>query len=116
MKGRVIDEEAVCLLAVFPQALAVVAGQNDQGIPQEALLPQESEHSTDLGVRKGDFTVIGMTEIPTGIGLRRLVGCVRVVEVNPQKEWPPGVELEPPESRVHHSIPTALNRVQMHFI
>src|SRR6266705_2894555 len=108
MKGRLIDEKAVCLLAVFP-------GQNDQRVPKEALLPQESEHSADLGVRKGDFTVIEMTEIPAGIGLRRFVGCVRVVEVNPQKEWPPGVELEPLEGGVHHSIATALDRAQMHF-
>jgi len=57
-----------------------------------------------------------MTEIPAGIGLRRFVGCVRVVEVNPQKEWPPGVELEPLEGGVHHSIATALDRVQVYFV
>ena len=84
--GGVVDEVAVELLAVVAEALAVVRGQNHQRSIKICTLFQGFAEVADQGVGVGDLALVGAPAILRRKRLRRRVGIVRVVEVEPQKE------------------------------
>ena len=73
------------VLAVLAQALAVIAGHDDERGVERAALPQRVDDTSDLGIGVGNFAVIGVA-----VGFReilrwRFVRSVRVVEVDPHE-------------------------------
>jgi hypothetical protein len=72
-------------LAVLAQALAVVGRDHEQGLFAQAQPAQGLVEATDQLVRKGHLAVVEPARIAGGIRLRRLVGIVGIVEVQPQE-------------------------------
>jgi hypothetical protein len=57
--GRVVDEDAVRLLAVLAEALAVVGGQDDQRVIEDAGRAEPVEEAADALVGLRDLRVVG---------------------------------------------------------
>ena len=81
MQRRLVRKQAVCLLAVLAEALAVIARDDDQRGTR--LARQAAEKRRERGVGPGHFAEIGIRR-----KLRRpfcggLIGCVRIVEMHP---------------------------------
>ncbi len=61
-EGGVVDEDAVRLLTVLAQALAVVRGHEQHRAPDQALFFQSAEQPAQLPVHEGDLAVVGSAE------------------------------------------------------
>src|SRR5439155_4225668 len=64
----------------------------------------------DLRIRVGDLRVVGRLRETRAERLRRLVGIVGVIEVDPEEEGPGGALAEPDERARHHLASAALHR------
>ena len=81
----VVDEDAVGLLAVLAQSLAMVRGHEDEGARRPALRLQEPQQPAELRVHEGDLAVVGAAGEPRREVRRRLVGRVGVEVVDPEE-------------------------------
>ena len=115
MERRVIDEEAVRFLAVFPQSFAVVACERDYRMVEEAPLLQERQQAPDLRVRERNLAVVEVSAIAAGVGFGRGVRKMGIVEVYPQKKRP-GSLLEPAQRLIHHQVTAPLSEVEVGFV
>jgi len=83
-KRRIVDEDTVFGLAVLAQALAVIRG-DDHECPVGPRL--ERAHDLAEGPVAGrDLALVRMPGILLGERGRRIVGRMRIVEVDPEKE------------------------------
>ena len=85
--GCLVDEEAVGRLLVLAQAFAVVAGEDQEGVLDEAVGFEELPEPAELGIGEGDLAEIGMVGVCLSKGGGRLVGRMRVVEMDPGEEF-----------------------------
>jgi hypothetical protein len=84
----VIEEHPVRALAMFAEALAMVAEDNDERRVAGRDVGHRPEQAADLGVGVGHFAVVGVAAGPgQGVGGRR-VWRVRIVEMHPQEVRP----------------------------
>jgi hypothetical protein len=83
--GCTVDEDRVCLLAVFAETFAVVGGQHDQCPIEFARRAQGIDQPSELPVRVGDFGVVAAR---TGGAdpARRLVRLVRIEQMHPREK------------------------------
>ena len=89
LHGGVVDEEAVGALAVAPQALAVVPDEREHGVVGQFVRVQPVEEASHQRVGERHFGVVVRPDVvarPGSPRLRRVVGPVRVVEVDPREE------------------------------
>ena len=75
-------------LAVLPQRFAVVGGQDDQGTVRPPPFPQTFEQDGQLRVDKGDLARIRIGGVLGPERLRRVVGGMRIPEMDPAEPWP----------------------------
>ena len=80
---------------MFAEHLAVVAGEDDEGVVVEPERTQLVEHLPDAAIGERDLTGIRIVAPLRGERLGGLVGIVRVVEVNEQEERLALVGIEP---------------------
>ena len=85
--GRIVDEETVLFFAVLSKGFAVIAEENDQRIVIEVVggMLEPGEEPTQLAVRVGDFALIGLLRILRAERFGRVIGAVRVVEMEPEE-------------------------------
>ena len=83
---RLVDEEAVRALAVFAEALAVIAHDDDDGVLGEMVRVEIGEQAADLRIDERDLADVGMAGVARLERLRRIVRRVRVVEMDPAEE------------------------------
>ena len=102
LDGRLVGEQAVRALAVLAQALAVVAGEDDQR-PRRGRLQERNEQGPQRGVGGGDLTYVGGTAIAGRVRLRGHVGGVRLVDMDPA-EGGAAVALGEPAARRGHRL------------
>ena len=76
-----------CVRSPCAQALSVIADEDDEGALEQVASLEEAEHATDLRVHEYDGALIPARPIRPAVG--RVVGRVRVVEVQPSKELGP---------------------------
>ena len=86
MERGLVDEEAVDALAVLAQALAVVGRHHQERVVPQPQAAQGLVQAAHELVRPRDLAVVGPARVSAGVGLGRLVGIVRVVEVDPREE------------------------------
>ncbi len=99
VRRAVVDEEAVCGLAVIAEAFSVVPHDHDHGAVVQAEVLQRPEHARDLRIGEGDFAVVGVFLVLRCERLRRPVRRVRVVEMDPGEERP-GFRRHDPRQRL----------------
>ena len=80
--GLVVDEQAVLLLAMISEALAVIGQQHDGGPIVQLVGFQIGDERADDFVRAGDFAVVGRV---LSEPRRRGVRFVRLVQMKEQK-------------------------------
>ena len=90
------------LFAVLSQALAVVGRDDHQRAAPQPLALEEVEQAAELRVRIRHFSVVGPAPVSLPIGLRRLVGRVGIVEVDPGKEGLRPLLLQPRKRARNH--------------
>ena len=100
MDRFLVDEEAVGALLVLPQAFAVVGRQDDEEIVAEPVPVDVVGEPGDLAVREGDLAEVGILAVLALKRLRRRVGGVRIVEVDPGEELAVLLLLEPAQGLV----------------
>ena len=83
---RVVHEEAVERLAVVAEPLAVIAGEDDQRVVEEAALVEGTPEVADERVGVGHLAVVRPSRITRLERLLRRVRLVGVVEVEPEEE------------------------------
>jgi hypothetical protein len=109
----VVHEVPVARLAVAAERLAVVAHHHDHGAVLEAVRFQPGQASPHLLVGEGDLSVVEPAQAASAESraerLGRLVGRVRVVQMDPREEWAPLVGVEPRERRVHDLVARPLH-------
>ena len=111
----VVDEEPVGSLPVPSQTLAVVADQDEQGVLSKLVLVQPVQQLPDQGIGEQHFCVVRSVRItadPGRPGLRRLVGPMRVVEMDPGEEAFVLHFVHPGERRVEDLVSGALHAVE----
>ena len=107
--GRVVDEVPVESLAVLPESLAVVGGQNEHRVVQHAAALQALAQHADERVRVGHLGVVGTVGILRPVGLGRRIGVVRLEQVDPQEEGDvPGL-VEPGQGMLDRVRPLVLH-------
>jgi hypothetical protein len=80
-----VDEDAVVALAVLPERLAVIPGDNDDGPIQQLAPVERLEQAANLRVGKGDLADVWI-DVARVERLGRIVGSMRVVEMRPEEE------------------------------
>ena len=109
---RLVEQDAVRLLAVLPQRFTVVRGHDGQQILDESARLEVREQPAELRVAESDLRIVGVCEalLPS---LDDDVGLVRIEEVHPDEEalirTDPG---EPRDRVVHHLVGGALDLVR----
>ena len=108
-RRAVVDEVAMEVLAVIAEALSVVA-RDDQERPLEQVPAfQHLAQPPDQAVRVRNLRVVWPLRIPRRIGLGRLVGIVRLEEMQPQEEGRAERLVEPGLRLLDRLRPLALN-------
>ena len=102
--GRLVDEEPVRPLAMFAEALAVIAHHHDDGVAREIVLVEVREQPADLRIDEGDLADVGAVRVARLEGLRRRVRRMRVVEVDPPEEARSGDLVEPRQRVIGYFI------------
>ncbi len=82
------------ILPVFAQALAVVAGDDDEGSVPEPFLSQELHQLPHVDIRVGDLSVIRRS-VSLIERRRRGIRQMRIIIMDPDEEFLPGIPLEP---------------------
>ena len=104
----VVHEVSVGPFAVAAQGLSVIAQDDDDRLLVQPIGVEPGNETSHLRVDKGDLAVIETGRTSPAVlrqeGLRRLVGRVRVVEVDPDKEGILLLSLEPGQSGVHDLV------------
>ncbi len=103
-----IDEEAVVQLAVLSEHLAVVPGDDDEGVVVEAEVAELLQDLAHAGVGEGHLPLVGVPAPLRGERLGRLVGVVGVVEVDEQEEGPVLVLVQPLPGEASRLVALAL--------
>ena len=112
--GGVVDEEGVRVLPVLPEALPVVGEEHeDRAVPDaRALEPRDEAPHHLVGV--GHLAEVPLAPVAREERLRRLVGRVGVVEVDPGEELLRLHALQPLEREVHHLVALLLDGAEVH--
>src|SRR6516164_6922969 len=101
---------------MLAQALTVISGEYNQRSVEKISLFEERYQAPHLCVSEGDLAIIGLAAIPAGIRLRRRIGKMRIVEVDPKQKRPMRIALEPTQRFVQHGVAAALHKVQVGFV
>src|SRR5438552_17505462 len=86
MQRGVVNKEAVSLLSMLTQTLAVISAEDDQCVVVQALGLERSNQPPHLRVGKGDFPIVGVIFVFSGIRGERTVRVVRMVQVHPPEK------------------------------
>ena len=97
MDRRLVEEDAVRVLAVLAERLAVVARDHDEGAVVQLPFAETREEAPDRRVDARDLAVVRILREALLVRGRRVVRVVRVVEVHPDEHRPGGAAVEPGE-------------------
>ena len=93
------------------QRFAMVGHHRDHGFVIEAVLAQRVQQFADAGVGVGDFSVVGLRREALLVGRRRVIGIVRVVQMDPEEKWSIGNLAEPSQGVLDHNLGAPLHRL-----
>jgi hypothetical protein len=111
--GRVVDEEGVRALPVVAEALPVIGHEHEYRAVPDALRLEPGHEPSHHLVRVGDLPEVGLSGVELVEGSRRLVGSVRVVEVDPGEETAGLHGLQPREGEIHDLVALLLDGAEV---
>jgi hypothetical protein len=111
VQSFIIQKHSVRALAVGAQRFAVIGHHRDHGFVIDAVLAQPFQQLAEAGVGVGDFSVVGLRRKTFLIGRRRVIGIMRVVQMNPEKEGFVRNLAEPSQGMLHHNLGSPLHRL-----
>ena len=113
MQDGVIDEVPVRAFAMTAERFAVVAGDDQNRLLIQSGVLQPRHEAADLLIGKRDLAIVETRQTAAAeLGeqrFRRLVGAVRVVQMNPGEEGAILAPLQPRERGIHHLIAAPLD-------
>ncbi len=112
VRHAVVNEEAVSALAMIPEALPVIAHDDEDRAVVDAERLQLRDEAPDLAVGKGNLAVIRTFLVARRERLGRPVRRVRIVQVNPGKERRALGFPNPRQGLVHHLVGRPLDRAE----
>ena len=101
MHGGVVDEEAVLVFAVFAERFAVIAKGDDQRRIIKMVLLEPCHQVSEFVIRVGDLAIVEMAAVLGAVGLRRIVGAMRIVKMQPEKKRTARSFLQPCDGMRH---------------
>ena len=118
---RVVDEEAVLLLAVLAERLAVVGDDDHKRVVETPTLLQPIEEPANLRIGGGNLGVVGALHgggKARPIRLGRRVGAVGIVQMHPRQKRTVAVFGEPRQRVIDHLAAGPLSGVEAggHFV
>jgi hypothetical protein len=111
-QGRLVDEEAVQALVVLAEALAVVGSDDERRVVSQPERAERVLEAAEELVGPGHLSVVGTARVARRVGFGRLVGVVRLVEVEPEKHATAGLFAEPLDRLSDRVFALFLDRVQ----
>src|SRR5437879_5474530 len=84
--SRVVDEESVLALPVFTQRLSMIAGKHNQRGIVQVSCAQPTDQTSQFMVGVRDLSIVWPIPVLAPKGLRRIVGTVGIIEMQPEKE------------------------------
>jgi len=91
----------------------VVADDHHERVARFAVRLQAVHQPADLLVHEGDLAGVGIVGIARPVRLRRCIGDVGVVQVNPEKERSGGFAIEPREGVINDLVGRSLGVVHL---
>src|SRR6185437_4657038 len=82
-KRRIVEKDPMRIFAVLRQALAVVGQDSGDGVPGRVFLFDRVHEPAHLLVGVGDFSVVGPVLVFFFERRRRVIGHVRIVQMDP---------------------------------
>ena len=113
MDRSVVDKKTVLLFPVFAQRLAVIAQKRNQTAVVDLVKLQPGDQPPEFMIRVRDFAVVRMAAVLRAIGLGRIVWTVRIVKVQPEKEWTVLILFEPSQSASHAFARATIDQAQI---
>ncbi len=113
MDGGVVDKEAMLVFAMLAQRFAMVAQEQNQTLLVELVPLEPSDQTAEFMIGIGDLSVIQMPSILAPIRFRRIVGAVRIVQMEPEEERSPRILLQPRQGVIHAFSRTAIHQPQV---
>ena len=95
------------LFAVLAEAFAVIAAEHHERVGLLARGRQPRQNPADLRIGEGDFAVVSITARLFEKCLRRIIGRVRIVEMDPGEERGVALPPQPCERRVGDDVAAA---------
>ena len=95
MHSGVVDEKAVLVFAVFAERLAVIAEGDDQRRIIETVLLEPRHQVSEFVIGIGNLAIVEVAGVFGAVGLRRIVGAVRIVKMQPEKKRASRSSLQP---------------------
>src|SRR5258706_3225552 len=83
MKSGVIKKDAMGILAMLSQPVAMIADDDDDPVPVQRAMIEEAKELSERRIGVGDLSVIGTVAEAASERRGRIVGIVRVVQVDP---------------------------------
>ena len=96
----VVEEDPVAVFAVLVEPLAVIGGDEDDGVVGDSPRVEPPHHAPELAIGRGDLGQVEIADHPRP-GRGRVEREVGIVEVHPEEERKTGFALEPRERLVH---------------
>jgi hypothetical protein len=84
VQRRVVEKHAVRVLAVVAERFAVIGGDDDEGVGSGGL-----DEAADCAIHGRDLAVVRRRGIPSLQRAWRIVGIMRIEEMNPEKKRRP---------------------------
>src|ERR1700693_654862 len=106
--GFVVKKNAVMLFAVLSERLTMIRHNGNQTTLEKTPRPQLPEELSDDGVGVSNLPIVRLSLISRSVWLWRRIGIMRIVKMNPKKEWPRGMSAEPGDGTIHDLSPPAL--------
>jgi hypothetical protein len=106
---RLVDEKPVRAFAMFAEALAVIAHDDNHRAIGEVMRVEVGEQASDLRIDKRDLADVRMAGIARLERFGRIVRGMRVIEVHPAEEPLRADRVEPPQRVVGNFVPRPID-------
>ena len=87
MDGFIVEESAVGIFSVIAKRFAMVGHHGDQRVVEEAASAKLGQQLSYDGIGIGDLAVVGGRFVVGLVRFGRIVGVVRIVQVDPDEKW-----------------------------
>src|SRR5207245_6194031 len=113
--GFVVKKNTVMLFAVLAECLTMVRHNGNQATLEKTPRPQLPEELSDDGVGVSNLPIVRLSLISRSVRFWRRIGIMRIVKMNPKKEGPGGMFVEPTDRTTQDLFPPPLQAMVVVF-